>query len=118
MRGTILVVDDDDDIRDAMMSALEDEGYVVRGASNGRDALVQLPRLEHPCLVLLDLMMPIMSGAELAACMQQDARLAAIPIVIVSAWTRGAERVETAQAQLTKPVDLKRLLDTVDRFCA
>ena len=118
MRGTILVVDDDDDIREAMMSALEDEGYAVTGASNGRDALAQLPRLAHPCLVLLDLMMPIMSGAELAACMQQDPTLASIPIVIVSAWSKEADRVEAAQARLTKPVDLKRLLDTVDRFCA
>ncbi len=117
MRGTILVVDDDDDIREAMMSVLEDE-YAVRGASNGRDALQQLSRLEHPCLVLLDLMMPMMSGAEVAAHMQQDPALASIPIVIVSAWTKEADRVEAVRARLTKPVRLARLLETVGRYCA
>jgi len=112
------VVDDDDDIREAMMSVLEDEGYTVRGASNGRDALAELRHLQHPCLVLLDLMMPMMSGAEVAAHMHQDATLASIPIVIVSAWAKEADRVDAVQARLTKPVELRRLLDTVGRYCA
>lgn len=118
MRGTVLVVDDDDDIREAMMSVLEDEGYAVRGASNGREALAEIQRLEHPCLVLLDLMMPMMSGAEVAEHMQGDALLSAIPIVIVSAWSNEAERVDAVRARLTKPVNLARLLETVGRFCA
>jgi CheY-like chemotaxis protein len=60
-QGTILVVDDDTDLREAVVEALRSEGYRVTAAKNGADALSHL-RLERPALVLLDLMMPVMDG--------------------------------------------------------
>ena len=62
---TILVVDDDEDIRELLKDALEDKGYVVRVAENGRVGLESLQQLDHPCMVLLDLLMPVMTGNEL-----------------------------------------------------
>ena len=116
MTGPVLVVDDDDDIRDTIVAVLEDEGLPVRGAANGREALDLMQR-ERPCLVLLDLMMPVMTGAELVAEMRGDVALAPIPVVLLSAWSRDAGRVEAVQGRLHKPVGLTALLDVVSRYC-
>ena len=115
----LLLVEDDDDVRDAMAASLRDEGYVVAEAENGRLALEWLQRNGDPCLVLLDLWMPVMSGMELREKMVQDPRLAALPLVIVSAAGDGKARAEEMGAIgfLRKPLDLQDLLATVERFC-
>src|ERR1051325_2597976 len=115
----LLLVEDDDDVRDAMAASLRDEGYVVAEAENGRLALEWLQRNGNPCLVLLDLWMPVMSGMELREKMVQDPRLAALPLVIVSAAGDGKARAEEMGAIgfLRKPLDLQDLLATVQRFC-
>jgi len=115
----LLLVEDDDDVRDAMAASLRDEGYVVAEAENGRLALEWLQRNGAPCLVLLDLWMPVMSGMELREKMVQDPRLAALPLVIVSAAGDGKARAEEMGAIgfLRKPLDLQDLLATVERFC-
>ena len=58
----ILIVDDDPDIRDSLKEVLEDEGYEVNGVANGREALDYLRKSPRPCVILLDLMMPVMDG--------------------------------------------------------
>lgn len=113
----ILVVEDDADIRSTLRQVLEAEGFSTDGAQNGAEALRKLLGDQMPCLVLLDLMMPIMSGPELLARMRQDPRLSSIPVVLVSAWAHEAEATEGAQGFLKKPIDLGALLDVAGRYC-
>jgi len=115
----VLVVEDDEDVRDAVAASLRDEGYDVAEAENGRLALEWLQSNADPCLVLLDLWMPVMTGMELHAVMAQDPRLAAVPLVVVSAAGDGRARAQQMGAIgcLRKPLDLHDLLATVERYC-
>src|SRR2546423_10696788 len=82
----LLVVDDDPGIRESLAELLHDEGYVVLTAINGQDALARLRTSgDRPCVILLDLMMPVMSGSEFYTEMRNDPALADIPVVIISA---------------------------------
>ena len=111
--GGVLVVDDDDDIRDAMCELLEDEGYKVESAANGRDAL-ELLRYRHPCLMLLDLRMPVMDGFQVLDQVKHSPELNDISIAVVS-----AEHIQPdgSEASIPKPIDVERLLATVRRCC-
>lgn len=118
--GYILVVDDDEAIREALAEVLEDEGYQVRSAANGREALRLLrSAAAAPAVILLDLMMPVMSGWDFREAQRQDAALASIPVVVLSADRDVAAKAASVQAQgyLPKPVSLDTLLDTVSRYC-
>jgi len=110
-RRSVLVVDDDDAIREVMAEVLRDEGYDVACAGNGEEALAELRKPSPPDLVLLDLMMPVMSGWEVLEHIQLNPELAGIPVVVVSAM--GAPGVHE---QLAKPIDLSSLLATVGRL--
>src|SRR3989442_228935 len=81
----ILIVEDDPDIRESLQVVLETEGYNARTAANGKEGVAALESLEHPCLVLLDLMMPVMNGWEFLAVQRNDERLNKVPVVVVSA---------------------------------
>ena len=115
----LLLVEDDDDVRDAVAASLRDEGYEVAEAENGRLALEWLKSNADPCLVLLDLWMPVMTGMELHEVMAQDPRLAALPLVVVSAAGDAKARAQQmgALGYLRKPLDLHDLLATVERYC-
>ena len=115
----LLLVEDDDDVRDAIAASLRDEGYEVAVAENGRLALEWLQSNANPCLVLLDLWMPVMTGMELHAVMARDPRLAALPLLVVSAAGDGRARAQQMGAigYLRKPLDLHDLLATVARYC-
>jgi CheY-like chemotaxis protein len=98
---------------------LSDEGYTVAQAANGREALAYLQRANPPpCVILLDMMMPHMSGWEFLRVRQQDRVLAPIPIVVVSV-ARTAINVSAlgVQGALDKPFDLDRLLASVQQYC-
>jgi CheY-like chemotaxis protein len=110
-RASVLVVDDDEAIRDVIAEVLRDEGYSVVCAENGAEALREIGRERHPDLVLLDLMMPVMSGWEVLEHLQESDELKQIPVVIVSAMTAPG-----VSEHLAKPIDLDRLLDTVSRL--
>jgi CheY-like chemotaxis protein len=110
---SVLVVDDDVAIRETISELLRDEGYEVVCAENGAQALVALGRMGTPGVVLLDLMMPVMSGWELLEVLQENDRLSKIPVVVVSAMTAPGTR-----GHLDKPIDLDQLLETVHKFCA
>lgn len=112
---TILVVEDDLNIRESMKDALEGEGYRVVIASNGKEALERVREVPHPCLVLLDMMMPVMGGREFIDAMLADVLLAPIPILVISAIA-DAETTRGAAAFLKKPPDLDLLLKKVERF--
>lgn len=115
VRGRILLVEDDYDIRESLRELLEVEGFHVDTAVNGREALDKLAHIKRPCVVLLDLMMPVMDGWETMHHLKQDVLLASIPVVVVSA----AERTQPPEAArfIKKPYSLDALLDTVNEFC-
>lgn len=113
----ILVIDDDIHIREALKTYLEFEGFEVRMAANGRDALDLLKKTEKPCLILLDLMMPIMSGWEFAKEIEKEHELKKIPIVIVSAFTDRADNIK-ARGLLTKPLDMDKLMGWANECCS
>jgi len=117
-KATILVIDDDDDIRAVLAMVLDEAGFRVVTAANGREALEHLREDPQPDVILLDLMMPEMDGYQFRAEQQRDPALRAIPTLIVTAGTV-TSRVEAlgAEAILRKPVSLRRLVDTIRRFC-
>lgn len=114
----LLVIDDDHDILLSLQDALEMEGYRVATASTGREALESLERGLRPDLILLDLMMPDISGWAFRAWQRSQVEFAAIPVVVVSG--QGLSPLEVAQLNvdgyLAKPLDLDHLLATVARF--
>jgi CheY-like chemotaxis protein len=116
---SILVVDDDPDIREAISSALSDEGYQVTGASNGREALAQLRGQTRPSLILLDMMMPEMDGWRFRLELKKLPELASIPVVILSAHgnVRDAALALGAADYLRKPLRLDSLLEIAERYC-
>jgi CheY-like chemotaxis protein len=112
--ATILVVEDNDDVRDMMAITLELEGHRVLTAANGRQALALLESGVDPALILMDLMMPVMNGWELRSALQRDPRFKDIPVVVISAT--GGE-IGTHAAFLPKPIDVDTLLNVVCDYC-
>lgn len=109
------MVDDETDIRQAVSEVLAEEGYEVAAARDGAEALAKA-RAFHPSLVLLDLMMPVMSGWEFRAAQKCDPELSEIPVVVLSAISR--EEGVDAQGFLAKPFDLEALLSAVRRYAS
>jgi CheY-like chemotaxis protein len=116
--GYILIVEDDDDIREALSQILELEGYTVREAANGREALDISSREPLPSLILLDLMMPIMDGWQFRSEQMKDPSLAKVPVVVISADAGVHEKVASfgAASVLPKPISLDRLLRAIEMF--
>lgn len=115
----ILVVDDDVAVRSLMETLLEEEGYTVRLAKNGREALEAIHQ-QRPALVLLDLMMPEMDGWQFLETLQEENGTAVIslPIVLLSASREVAvtARKYNVKAFLTKPFELEKLLSYISEF--
>jgi CheY-like chemotaxis protein len=116
---TILLVEDDHDVREALGETLSDRGYDVQTATDGQDALRVLRGGLRPRLILLDLMMPRMSGAEFRVVQQADPELASLPVVLLSADGRMEEKAQAlgVNGAIRKPIDLDELFATIDRIC-
>jgi CheY-like chemotaxis protein len=117
----IFIVEDEDMIRDSLVEFLDEQGYEAVGAAHGRDALDKLAASgPRPCLILLDLMMPVMDGRSFREQQLQTPELASIPVVIVSAYRDVAETAGelNAAGHLAKPLNLTTLLQTVQRHCS
>jgi CheY-like chemotaxis protein len=117
----VLIVDDDPGVRGLLVDLLEDEGYQVASAANGEEALALLRSgTARPCVILLDLMMPVMNGWQFRGEQQSDPALASIPTLVLSAGENLARTATTldAQAFFSKPIDLDALLQTVAAFCS
>ena len=115
---TVMIVDDDPRLSAALQFRLEQAGYRVRSASSGQDFLAQL-EMQRPDLILLDLMMPDMSGLEVLEYLRSDTDLCSIPVVVVTAWGHAAVQTRClelgAKGFFSKPFDTAALLDAVDR---
>jgi CheY-like chemotaxis protein len=113
--GTVLLAEDDLDVRDVLQDALERAGYEVIPASHGRQAIEYLSTTERPPdMVLTDLVMPLASGWQVLARMATDPVLARTPVVVLTATT--GDRPDGATVVFRKPFDLDRLLDTIEQI--
>jgi CheY-like chemotaxis protein len=114
----VMVVDDDDDIRETLVSLLEDEGYEVAAFPTGRDALDALQGGLGPQVILLDLMMPVMDGAEFRRAQLADPALASIPVVLITAAGLEPIRRSDYSEVLRKPLKIDRVLAVIAEYCA
>lgn len=115
----IFIVEDDLDIRETFHALLIEEGYEVESFADGQQAIDRLRHCPEPCLVLLDMLMPVMSGEEFMNHFHTlPATILPIPVFLVSATSGGqtAERIGCS-GFVKKPVDLDALLSIVKRFC-
>lgn len=108
----VLVVEDDEGIRDALCDLLESEGFDVSSAVHGRDALEKLRNSDgqRPDVILLDLMMPVMDGWAFRSEQQRDPKLADIPVVVITASRQADLASLRPRAFLKKPIDFDELL--------
>jgi CheY-like chemotaxis protein len=115
---TVFIVEDDVDTREMIGRFLELEGFAVETAANGRQALDRLDAGARACVILLDLMMPVMDGWEFRRQQVSHAAFSKIPVIVFSAAGRERMRQVDANDYLAKPVDLDELLQRVSRFCS
>jgi two-component system chemotaxis response regulator CheY len=112
----VLIVEDDEGLREMMAEILKLEGFETATATNGREALDYLKRGDAPQLILLDLMMPVMDGWEFQRERSRDPLLAGVPVVVLSALDE--TRAGAASHEfLKKPLDFDRLLQLVKGYC-
>jgi len=113
----VLVVDDDQDIRDALCELLRDEGYEAIAVANGEEALTYLKAGNLPCVILLDLMMPVMDGWEFRRQQTSDPELSKIPVIVITA--AGGMRAHSIAVEkvLAKPLHLEQVLDVLHEYC-
>src|SRR5262245_310049 len=123
--GTILIVEDDSDIREMLATLLAAEGFYAVAAEDGLEALHVLRTVRHrapntPCLVLLDLKMPRLSGNEFRRAQLGDPTVASVPVAVMSGATDLEQRALAlgAVAAVTKPIDVDRLMNVVRTYCA
>ncbi|HEY3123158.1 MAG TPA: response regulator [Thermoanaerobaculia bacterium] len=116
----VLVVEDDTDLRESLSQALRDHGFTVTQAGNGQQALDLLHSGIRPGVILLDLMMPVLSGWQLRDALRQDLALARIPQLVISAFVDEAEQVVLALPPddcIRKPFQLRILINAIERHC-
>ena len=116
-RGSILIVDDESGIVDVLSAVLTDEGYRVEGAAHGQDALDKIAE-GHPDLMVLDLEMPVLDGADTLRALRADEARSRLPVLMMSGLTESIvkRRCRGYQAFLRKPFTLDELLATVARL--
>jgi len=114
--GYVLVVEDDRDIRESLVLLLTAEGRAVKVAGNGREALDVLRASPPPCLILLDLMMPVMDGRQFLQEKDGDAALSGIPVCVLTAGAPVAP-APSIVSTVRKPINIPHLLGIVDRHC-
>ncbi len=116
----VMVVEDDETIRDSLIEYLADQGYQTKAAADGKQALDELAADPiSPCLIVLDLMMPVMDGWTFRAEQMRDPHLAQIPTIVISAYRDLSQQVKDLGliGYLKKPIDLKKLLSIVAEHC-
>lgn len=112
----VLIVEDDDGAREALSDCLELEGFKVASARNGKEALDYLHRSPPPRVILLDLFMPVMTGWEFRAAQKNDAAIADIPVVVVTAFGAAVTQKIDADLVMHKPLDLDLLVSVIREY--
>lgn len=115
MNHTVLLVEDEEELRETMRDALELNGYAVVAARDGQAALEELDHIDHVCMVLLDLLMPRMNGWDFLEKMRERPALAEVPVIVHSSAPSRAPKGVTRVLQ--KPIEFERLLSVVREFC-
>ncbi len=117
-RGRLLLVEDDAELRQSLSDLLRDAGFDVEVAENGLVALTYLEDSPPPCLVLLDLMMPVMNGWEFREAQSRNQKISEIPVVILTADGRAELKAESlgAAGYLRKPIEVERLLGMLAEY--
>ena len=119
-KPNVMVVEDDEEIRLAMVELLEDNGCDVVSQPNGQLALDYLGQAgELPCLIFLDLMMPVMDGQAFRQAQLLDPRIADIPVVVISAY-RDVDQISAqlkAATFIKKPPQLRELVSAIEQYC-
>jgi CheY-like chemotaxis protein len=110
----VLVVDDDEDIRETLREAIEMVGCTAILAENGADGLKKLSE-RRPCLIILDLLMPVMTGEEMLDEMRKKPELANFPVIVS---TSAPNRAPAGVPVLPKPIDLSTFWKTIRRSCS
>lgn len=115
----VLVVEDNGNARESLVMLLQVEGFEAEGVENGREALQVLRAGYDACLILLDLMMPIMDGWTFRVEQRHDPQLAEIPVAVLTATVNPAQEAQRlgAVAAFRKPLDITRLLELVAQYC-
>jgi CheY-like chemotaxis protein len=116
-RCPVLIVEDDEDLREMMAQMLTLEGFESAAVANGREALEYLQDAEKPDVILLDLMMPVMDGWEFRRQQQADPAIAPVPVIVLSALDQARASTLEADAFLKKPLDFDHLLSLVRNYC-
>jgi len=116
MTHTVLIVEDEELLREMMRDALEMNGYAVVTAEHGQDALTKLADIEHLCLVILDLLMPVMDGRTFLVRMRERIELASVPIVVHT--SAPGQTPDGVTRTIQKPLVFDRLLSIVREYCA
>lgn len=116
---SVLIVEDDKEIRELIQEALELEGFSTRTATNGKEALEILDEASDPYLILLDLMMPVMNGWQFLEAKKANDSLAPMPVVIISAASNEkiGNGASNANGVIKKPIDLDVLIHWVRKYC-
>lgn len=112
-KATILIIEDEADLREMLAEMLEDRGYSVEEAANGRDGITRLRDGAPPNVVLMDIQMPFMNGDEVYAEMQADEALAKTPVVFM---TSDPERAPAGVPLMKKPINVNKLIDVVKKL--
>jgi CheY-like chemotaxis protein len=115
----VMIIEDDRDIRDSLVEVLEDQDYRPIGVANGKEAIDRLLGGARPCVILLDLMMPVMDGREFRARLLGEPQLGDIPIVVLTANADPSLATQgmAVAGCLTKPIQLTELFELIDRLC-
>jgi CheY-like chemotaxis protein len=113
---SVLIIDDNSDIRALLKLALEAEDYTVYQAENGSIAQKQLREGLRPHVILLDLLMPVMDGREFLRWKSQNAEFDELPVLVISALHAG-ENLQGAKGYLKKPLDLSEMFNVVGELC-
>ncbi|MFL5813674.1 MAG: response regulator [Bdellovibrionia bacterium] len=114
-----MVIEDDESIRQTIALALEIKGYQVISVSDGQEAIHILSKSERPCLILLDLMMPVLDGwAFLDELKKMPREIAEIPIIVVSAFNDRSGKLDQDGEFIPKPIDLEQLFYVAQKYCS
>jgi CheY-like chemotaxis protein len=111
--SVVLLVEDEEESRESLQELLELEGYHVETAANGREALEKLDQIV-PCVILLDLFMPVMDGWQFLETLRRDGRLDKLTVVVT---TSAVTNLPGNLPVFTKPLDVDKLMRTIDSVC-